>query len=241
MQKKPRSTGCLWTIFVAVSWLLGACGPVSPTATREPTVLPTPITAPVDTPMSLYSDPALGFAVEYPSDWEVMAPEAYVDSLGQVRTMIGFESALHGYGEQAFDEYGINVQVGPSLGQTLTQTVESMLSPVAAGYRKGIERHCCLRVGGEQAIELLGFPPTRWGNRELIVLHEGREYRLNFYPQQSLGGNTPADAEARAAFDVFLRSFAFVPITVTAVPPTPTAAPTPAPTPIGLTPATASP
>jgi hypothetical protein len=194
---------------------------------------------PIKGTWSSYSDPVLGFAAVYPSDWEVEVPKSYIDERGRWWTMIEVQSALHGYGEQACDEYGINVQVGPRLGQTLTETVESMLSPVAPAYRKGIERRCCLSVGGEPAVELLGFPPTRWGNREIILLREGREYRLNFYPQQSLAGSTPADAEARAAFNAFLRTFAFVPITWTPLPPTPTLAPVPTPTPIRLAPTTA--
>jgi hypothetical protein len=187
---------------------------------------------PVKGTWSSHRDPVLGFAVEYPSDWEVVAPKTSVDELGRSWTMVEIQSALHGYGEQAFDEYSISVRTGPGLGRTLTETVESMLSPVAAGYRDAIERRCCLRVGGEPAIELLGFPPTRWGNREIVLLHEGREYRLDFYPQQGLDGNTPADAKARAAFETFLRTFTFVPITSTPLPATPTLAPVPTPTPV---------
>jgi hypothetical protein len=51
MQKRLRLTRCLWTTLVLVSWLLGACGPASPTATLAPTVAPTPVAASTDTPV----------------------------------------------------------------------------------------------------------------------------------------------------------------------------------------------
>ena len=119
----------------------------------------------------------------------------------------------------------------PSPGGTLTETVELGLSPLNSGYRDMVQMRCCVTVGGEEAMELLNYPPTRWGNRQIVVLHEGWEYRLNFYPLTGLTTATTAGVEAQVAFDTFLRTFSFIPFSATpAVPaPTPTPAPTPSP------------
>jgi hypothetical protein len=120
--------------------------------------------------------------------------------------------------------------VGDGEGRTLTETVEYSLSSIGPQVRDGIERRCCLTIGGEPAMELLyGWPMARWGSRQIVVHHHGREYRLNFYPHSTLDGNTASDAAARAAFDTFLRTFAFIPITVTPTPPAPTITPVPTP------------
>jgi hypothetical protein len=71
----------------------------------------------------------------------------------------------------------------------------------------------------------------RWGTREIVVVHEERAYRLTFYPLQTLDGVTPSDAAARTAFDTFLRTFSFIPVTATATPVGPTVTPVPTPTP----------
>ena len=51
---------------------------------------------------------------------------------------------------------------------------------------------------------------SRWGSRQVVVLHEGREYGLTFYPQTGLDGDTASDVTARAAFDIFLDTFTFL-------------------------------
>ena len=176
-----------------------------------------------------YTNPTLGFAVDHPSDWEVRGPANQVDPLLQSWSVIEFMSNLYAYGEQAFGKYAARVAVGESMGRTLTETVEYNLSPIMPQFREGIKTYCCLTVGGESAMEVLGFPLMRWGSRQIVVIHEGREYRLTFYPQSTLAGKTPSDAAARAAFDAFLRTFTFIPITATPIPPTPTITPVPTP------------
>ena len=176
-----------------------------------------------------YANPSLGFALDYPSDWEVREPAHQVDPLAQSWAVVELTSNLYAYGEQVFGTYAASVAVGDSRGGTLTETVAYHLSPLAPQLREGIRSHCCLTVGGEPAMELVGFPLTRWGSRQIVVIHGGREYRLTFYPQIGLSSNTASDAAARAAFDTFLRAFTFIPITATPVPPGPTV--TPAPTP----------
>ncbi|MFN2242261.1 MAG: hypothetical protein ACK2U2_08235 [Anaerolineae bacterium] len=173
-----------------------------------------------------YHDPVLGFAAEVPAGWEIGDHTEVVDALGRSWTSVMFRSGLYPYGDGAFDRYSISVQAAPGLGGTLTETVELSLSPLIADYREQVQMHCCLAVGGEQAMELLNYPPARWGNRQLVVLHDGWEYRLNFSPLVGMTTDTAAGAEAWLAFDTFARTFSFLPI---GAPPT---APAPAITPV---------
>jgi hypothetical protein len=181
-------------------------------------------------PMRRYTDSVLGFAAEVPSNWETGDRTDSVDGLGRPWSSVEFRSELHPYGHQAFNRYGMQVHAGPSLGGTLTETVELSLSPLIPAFRDQVQMHCCLAVGGEQAMELLNCPPTRWGNRQIVVLHEGWEYRLNFYPLEGMTSATPEGIEAQVAFETFLRTFTFIPATITPVSPAPTATPVPTPT-----------
>jgi len=176
-------------------------------------------------PMRRYTDSVLGFAAEVPSNWEIGDRTESLDPLGRPWYSIEFRSELHAYGHQAFNQYGMRVQAGPSLGSTLTDTVQLSLSSLAPGFRDQVQMHCCLRVGGEQAIQLLNFPPTRWGNRQIVILHEEREVRLDFFPLVGLTTATPAGVEAQVAFETFLRTFAFLPVTTTPLPAMPTITP----------------
>lgn len=168
-----------------------------------------------------YSDPYLGFAVEYPAGWEVIGPTE--DPTGQSLAVVEFVSNLYAGGEQAFGKYSVNVAVTEAMGRTVTETVEYRLSIIVPSVRERIKRRCCLMVCGEPAIELTGLP-GRWGSRQIVAIHQGREYNLTFFPYPDF--NTPSDVAARAAFDAFWRSFTFIPITVL---PTPTITPVPTP------------
>jgi hypothetical protein len=181
-------------------------------------------------PMRRYSDPALGFAAEVPSNWEIGDRTETLDPLGHPWSFVEFRSELHAYGHQAFDLYGMRVKAGPSLGSTLTETVQLSLSVLAPGFRDQVQVHCCLTVGGEEAMELLNYPPTRWGNRQIVILHEEREYRLDFFPLVGLTTATPAGTGAQVAFEAFLRTFVFIPVTITPMPRAPTVTPVPTPT-----------
>jgi hypothetical protein len=176
-----------------------------------------------------YRDPALGFAAEVPAGWETGDHTETVDVLGRSCISIEFWSGVYPYGLQGFDRYSIRVQVAPSLGGTLTDTVELSLSPLIPDYRDLVQMRCCLIAGGEPAMELLNYPPTRWGNRQIVILHEGWEYRLDFYPLAGMATATPAGSEAQLAFDTFLRTFSFLPVTPSLPAPTVTPAPTPSP------------
>lgn len=197
---------------------------LAPTSTPEsPAMTPTP-EPPVH--MMRYSDPYLGFAVEYPPAWEVSDRWELQGPTGQPLTEVGFRSNLYMHGEQAFGEYGVNVAVGEAMRKTLTDTIEYRLSSIVPGVGDRIKRHCCLTVGGEPAMELTGFPWGRWGSRQIVVVHNGRAYWLTFYPYD-VQSNTPSDIMARAAFNAFLGSFTFIPVTIL---PTPTITPVPTPT-----------
>lgn len=178
-----------------------------------------------------YRDPALGFAAEVPAGWETGDHIETVDALARSWISVEFRSGLYPYGHQAFDRYSISVQAAPSPGGTLTETVELNLSPLIPEYRDQVQMPCCLTVGGEQAMELLSYPPTRWGNRQIVVLHEGWEYHLNFYPLAGMTTATPAGAEAQVAFETFLRTFSFLPDGAAAPMPAPTITPAPTPSP----------
>lgn len=177
-----------------------------------------------------YRDPSMGFAVDVPADWEVGDRTEGIDALGHTWSGVEFRSELYAYGHQAFNRYTISVYAAPSVGGTLTETVELSLSPLILAYREQIQMRCCLAVGGEQAVEVLNYPPTRWGNRQIVVLHEGREYRLNVYPLAGMTTATPAGVAAQVAFDTFLRTFSFVPVTTTPSLPEPTVTLVPTPT-----------
>ncbi len=176
-----------------------------------------------------YRDPVLGFAAEVPAGWEISDHAETVDALARSWTYVEFRSGLYPYGHHAFNRYSISVAAAPSAGGTLTETVELSLSPLSPAYRDQVQMGCCLIVGGERAMELLNYPPTRWGNRQLVVLHEGWEYRLNFYPLAGMTTATQAGAEAQVAFDTFLGTFSFIPITTTPAVPAPTITPVPTP------------
>lgn len=176
-----------------------------------------------------YHDQALGFTAEVPAGWETGDHIATQDALGRWWGSVEFRSGLYPYGHQAFDRYSISVQAAPGLGGTLTETVELSLSPLIPDFRDQVQMRCCLTVGGEQAMELLNYPPTRWGNRQIVILHDGWEYRLNFYPLAGMTTATPAGDEAQVAFDTFLHTFSFLPATPPAPAPTITPVPTPSP------------
>ncbi len=175
------------------------------------------------TQMASYHDSFLGFAVEYPAGWEV-APLPFEFLWTQPATGVEFHSNLSMRGEQAFGRYSISVAVVEAHG-TLTETVRYSLAPVVSEVRDRITQHCCLTVGGEPAVELEGVPWGRWGCRQIMAVHDGRAYWLTFAPFQP-EADTPSDSAARAAFAAFLRSFAFIPASVS---PAPTITPVPTP------------
>lgn len=164
------------------------------------------VPAPTPTPVPIahirrYSDPYLGFVVEYPLGWEVTDYWELQDPTGQSLRGIEFRSNLYMGGDQAFGRYRVNVAMGEAMG-TVTDTVEHRLSPIIPGVRNRIERHCCLTVGGEPSIELTGFPWGRWGSRQIAIVHGERAYWLTFYPYD-LQFNTPSDIVAREALRPF--------------------------------------
>jgi len=117
---------------------------------------------------------------------------------------------------------------------TLTETVEYNLSPIVSPeIRNTIKQRCCFLVGGEPAMELTGFLYERWGSRKLLVFHNGLQYWLSFRPY-GMQFDPPSDVAAREAFDLFLRTFTFIPVTpypIVPQSPVPTHPISPVPTP----------
>lgn len=218
--RRKKSLREMFAVTLILSSSVGCGTRATPPAVLAP--IPEPISM---VSMSSFRDPYLGFVVEYPLGWEVTEYREFQVPTGRTWTAVGFMSNLYMGGEQAFGRYGIEVAVGEALGTTLTDTVESRLNPIIAEVRDDIRLHCCLTVGREQAMELTGFPWGRWGCRQVVVLHDGRAYWLTFYPRNEQF-HTSADKAAQYAFEAFLRSFAFIPVTVL---PTPTITPVPTP------------
>lgn len=229
-------------VCLAVALLLSiivACGPggashqragatASPTTTAASVPAAATAVGPTNTPepgadveWRHYHDPVLGFAVDYPAGWEV---HQETTPGWQGLAWVWFYSHLHPYGVQYKYQYTVGVTVKDSEGRTLDEAGAFGLT--GGEPADSIRIHCCLVVGGEQAIERYSSLPAM-GERQVVVLHEGREYHIHLLPQASLGGGSEEDMQARMAFDSFLRTFAFVP--VTRAPPGPLLTPVPTP------------
>jgi hypothetical protein len=231
MKQKTRGTlhrlqlAILMLSFVGISAAVLACRSARSAVPTEPAL-----------PVARYSSSALGFAVDCPDGWLVTEPTLQVDPSMRSWYVVEFVSELYVYGEQVFGRYKVEVAVGETVAGTLTETVTSSLDAIVPQWRDQIERRCCLDVGGEPAMELLDFPLTRWGSRQLVVLHKDREYRLTFYPRMiGLDGSTFSAVTARAAFETFLHTFTFVPATAPPPRAAPTVTPVPTPAARGMT------
>jgi hypothetical protein len=95
----------------------------------------------------------------------VTAPKDMADGLQRPWFTVEFWSDLHACDHQAFDRYTIRVAVAEGAGRALTEAVDDALSPLVTPVRDQGQRTCCRTVDGDLAIELSGFPPTRWGSR----------------------------------------------------------------------------
>ena len=177
-----------------------------------------------------YENPDLGFAVDYPSDWQVMEPTSEPGPGLRTWSKVSFISNLYAYGEQVFGRYQVDVEVTDALGKTLAETVDYELSAIMPGFRSQIGRSCCLTVDGQLALELTNLPGYRWGVRRIVLVYGARVYRLSFYPQQSLSSGKPSDVRAQAEFEAFLHSFD-LPLYPPPQMPTPSGTPTAVPTP----------
>jgi len=158
-----------------------------------------------------YFSSTLGFSVEYPADWHVHFQEEEQSFYG--RGHVWFYSDLKPGGQPGIGAYTIGVSFRGSQGRSLEE--EITLGLTESGRYTGT--HCCLTVGGEPAIEAL-FWLSRFGHRSVVAIHEGRAYHIQLYPLAWLDGDTPEDTLARAAFELFLRTFAFIPISPTPPP-----------------------
>jgi len=159
-----------------------------------------------------YSDDGLGFTVQLPSGWEI-ARSQRLQGIAGSRGAVEFRSGLYLGGAQALGSYWVSVGVWEARFGTLTETVEYDLSRIVLPeVRNSIKQHCCFVVGGEPAMELTGFPFERWGSRKLLVFHNGLQYSLGFRPY-AMEFDSPSDLAAQEGFDLFLRTFTFIPVT----------------------------
>jgi len=181
-----------------------------------------------------YSSSALGFAVEYPGDSE-LTDLRHGPCTGDPNRLC--DAVLFQTSDAFGNYYGITVfRYWPAMGKTITDTAEYGLRNLSPSSREQIKSRCCLTVGGEPAMEMT-FPPLpedRARDRRVSVAHSGAEYTIMFWwnvPFQPGGVfDLPAEHEAQAAFDAFLRSFTFIPIAETPTPPPPVPTPVPTPT-----------
>ncbi len=199
----PRSTS---TPTSSLSGRQATLSITNPSSTATPS---TPSTQPPLTWFH-YSNPDLGFAVDYPHDWTVASYANPSDPLARSWSQVKFLSNLYAYDAQAFGLYYIDVEVTDSLGKTLTETVDYELSPIVSGFRSKIVRDCCLIIGGQEALALTNLPGYRWGERRFIILYGGQEYRLTLAPYDSLSSDRSSDVRARIAFETFLKTFTFI-------------------------------
>jgi hypothetical protein len=206
---------------------------ITPSSTMQTTVVPSEAT-----PCTMhYRDPSLGFRLDYPCDSEVSQLEhgPCTDDPNRLCDSVLFQTTdVHG------NRYGLTVfRYWPSVGKTITDTVEYNLRNLASSSRDQVEIRCCLTLSGEAAMELT-YPQSAaddFRNRQVLLVHDSGEYWLVFWwgvPFQP-GGLTdiPTGSAAQTTFDTFLQTFGFIPIaeTPTPPPPMPTAAPTPTATP----------
>ncbi len=184
-----------------------------------------------------YSNPTLGFCVDYPRDAEITQREHGPCTDDPSRLC---DSVLFQMTDTYSNRYGLTVfRYWPAVGKTITDTAEYNLRSLASSSRDQVETRCCLTVGGEPAMEVIypASPLDSFRNRQVLVVHDGGEYWLVFWwgvPFQPDGvTDLPALSVAQAIFDTFLQTFAFVPIAQTPIPPppVPTAVPTPTRTP----------
>lgn len=222
-------------IAVLLLLCLGACRAASLTTTDTATPMSTlPPAVPVKRSSCAmqYASPTLGFAVQYPCDWEV-ADLAHGPCIGDPNRLC---DALNFQTRDAYGNYyGVSVlRYWPAMGETITDTVEYGLRNLEP--RDQIRTRCCLTVGGEPAMEMTftPLPEDRARDRRVSVTHSGAEYTIMFWwnvPFQPGGVfDLPAEHEAQAAFDALLRSFTFIPIAETPAPPPPVPTPVPTPT-----------
>jgi hypothetical protein len=184
-----------------------------------------------------YSNSTLGFCVDYPTGCEI-SHRAHGPCTNDPSRLC--DSVLFQMTDAYGNCYGLTVfRYWPAVGRTITETAEHNLRGLAPSSRDQIATRCCLAVGGEPAMEV-SYPPSpdaSFRDRQMLVVHDGGEYWLVFWwgvPFQPDGMNDlPATSAAQATFDMFLQTFAFVPLaeTPTPPPPVPTAVPTPTHTP----------
>ncbi len=210
---------------------------LAPEATSSP-VPPTATTMPKATPgyelaATSYESPSLGFTAEHPAGWQVALEVSTPPASQRPMAVLRFTSDYYAGDTQAIGRYVIAVSMEEATTETVEQAVEEYLRPNA--YRDQVEQQP-LTVGGEPAIEM-NLPWERFGGHTVWVIHEGRQYRLSFTPEPGFG--VPGDAVAQGAWEAFLRTFAFTPISEplpSGLTPTPPPLPTVAaflPTPAG--------
>ncbi len=183
--------------------------------------------------MAQYDSPVLGFSVEHPCDWEVahLVHGPCTSDPNRLCDALNFQTR-----DAHANSYGVTVfRYWPAVGETVTDTVEYDLRTLAPSALDQITSRCCVTVGGKPAMQwsLQSLPEDDHRDHRLTVVHNGAEYMLIFWwsvPFQPEGTfDIPPLSQAQDAFDAFLRSFTFVPIseTPTPPPPVPTTAPTP--------------
>jgi hypothetical protein len=225
----------------------------TPSSSTHSTELPTSIPATATSNFTLYSNSSLGFAVDYPSNWQVTqryvgsyrgyTPDSYEAHESYV---VEFTTGL--YPSTAPSEEYL-VQVSVTLGDD-SSLEELEAQALSAGKPHLLERthsQGYRTVGGERAAEILvepglsflpgelpttATPPPDPGRRKILIAHSGQAYTLVIMPDPY---SAPED-EAQAVFDDFLSTFTFVPITATPTPPHPPISPMSTPTPTQRTP-----
>jgi hypothetical protein len=220
----------------------------TPSSSTHSTELPMSIPA-TDAP----SNSSLGFAVDHPSNWQVTqryagsyrayTPDSYV---AHESYEVEFTTGLYP-STASSEEYRIQVFVTLGDDSSLEELEAQALSAGKPHLLARTHSQCCRTVGGERAMDIIvepglsfvpgelpttATPPPDSGRRKILIAHSGQAYTLVITPDPY----SASEDEAQVAFDEFLYTFTFIPITATPTPPHPPISPMSTPTPTQLAP-----
>lgn len=153
-------------------------------------------------PLASYYDPALGFSLEYPADWQLLE---FTRSAGAPN--ITFASTLRPAEMPMTPPYSFQVWATPLAEGAGQSTMGSGREQLASPEQRDLFVAGCPQDAPVRSFELR---TTNLGHAAFAATHEGWQYTLWLHPSPPLEGGTSSDVAARAAFKDLLCSFDFV-------------------------------